>query len=1056
MNTISFFDIKNYSKQIQTYIVGVLLFCLGWFAGTNFNLSVGEGVYLNSPYTIGFMLGLLSLSVVFIATVTGTQLLFKEWDARFELLLFSTTVTKKQFTGGRFLSFYLITLTGFLLLAAGFIVGQSVRGGAAIQPGFHLLHYLYPLVLFGCVNTFFVCSVLSLIAWHTKNKLLVAICGLLLYMLYMIALLFSGSPFMAQSMPQSLQVQQVSALADPFGLSAYFFVSKDFSVLQRNTILIPLTGVLLVNRLLVITVSFFFLFLSKKYFSVAATKKGRKKKEELVSEITAPAAVAYKTAVVTFGNRQQLISVLSFLKTDLLYIFKGIAVIVAAILMLFTLGMEMYAEIEKGIRLPQKFATSGLMASTILENLHLPGILLTVYYANDLYWRGNVSRFFMLEDTTAFSASKFAGHWLSSNVLIVFFTLLSIILGMVFQIGYQYPHIDWNPYLGVFLFNSFPLMLLAGFVLMLNRLIPHKYLSLGITLVIALIMASPLAGKIITNPLLRFFTAFKGEYSDFNGYGNYMASVAQRLLFGLCVILILWLVVRLIKIRKLNLRSIAVFILLIPSCGFFAFRFMNGYIPTNKQQALEFGANYEKQYRKYQTSPQPVITDVKTQVHLSPSTNSYAVKGIYTVKNKSNSPIQKILLNFDTNLKIQKAQYVSSSETINVSQHISEIVLKQPLTPNDSATLHFTINYSWKPVNGHQTFNAIIENGSFMRISRYYPQVGYQSDYELTDSIKRKQFGLGAATPLKRIDDERTPSNDFINLDMTIDTDQGQTAVGVGELVKQWSSNGRNYFQYKTPVPVPFRFAVSSANYKAKSILHDSIKITVLYHPKHEENVVHLMQNAKLTLDYCRNNFGAYPYRSVTFAEVSSFTKGFAATAYPATIFMTENMIFHANIKADKQQDVINELAGHELSHLWWGGNQIAPDEREGAAMLTETLAMYTEMMLYKKMYGKDKMMERIKMHQQIYDAEKGFSANEPLYKVNSSNTHISYSKGAVVMVKLSELIGEQKVNDALRNLLTAAKQSNHKPVSVDFINEVLKVSDKKYHKLIKGMFMDI
>jgi hypothetical protein len=31
---------------------------------------------------------------------------------------------------------------------------------------------------------------------------------------------------------------------------------------------------------------------------------------------------------------------------------------------------------------------------------------------------------------------------------------------------------------------------------------------------------------------------------------------------------------------------------------------------------------------------------------------------------------------------------------------------------------------------------------------------------------------------------------------------------------------------------------------------------------------------------------------------------------------MTEDLIFHANIKADRQQDVINELAGHELSHL--------------------------------------------------------------------------------------------------------------------------------------------
>jgi aminopeptidase N len=37
---------------------------------------------------------------------------------------------------------------------------------------------------------------------------------------------------------------------------------------------------------------------------------------------------------------------------------------------------------------------------------------------------------------------------------------------------------------------------------------------------------------------------------------------------------------------------------------------------------------------------------------------------------------------------------------------------------------------------------------------------------------------------------------------------------------------------------------------------------------------------------------------------------------------------------------------------------------------------------------------------------------------VSGENTHISYSKGAVVMVKLTELIGEDKVNAALKSFL--------------------------------------
>jgi len=119
-------------------------------------------------------------------------------------------------------------------------------------------------------------------------------------------------------------------------------------------------------------------------------------------------------------------------------------------------------------------------------------------------------------------------------------------------------------------------------------------------------------------------------------------------------------------------------------------------------------------------------------------------------------------------------------------------------------------------------------------------------------------------------------------------------------------------------------------------------------------------------------------------------------------------------------------------------------------------LAMYTEMMLYKQMYGKEKMMERIKLHQQIYDEEKGFSTNLPLYKVGSGQTHISYSKGAVVMMQLSELIGEEKLNLALKHLIISTKQSGTKPISIDFIQEVLNHTEVRFHHQIKKMFMEI
>jgi aminopeptidase N len=205
----------------------------------------------------------------------------------------------------------------------------------------------------------------------------------------------------------------------------------------------------------------------------------------------------------------------------------------------------------------------------------------------------------------------------------------------------------------------------------------------------------------------------------------------------------------------------------------------------------------------------------------------------------------------------------------------------------------------------------------------------------------------------------------------------------------------------------------------------------------HSQNVNALIEQSKRSLDYCQQQFGTYPFRSITYAEVPSFVRGFNATAYPGVIFMTEQMAFTSNLQAEPDNDVIMELAAHELSHYWWGNNQLSPDEREGASMLTESLAMYTEMMLYKQQYGAAKMKARLVLHEQIYQAEKGYFKPEPLYKVSLGATHLAYSKGALVMVKLAELLGEEKMNLFLKEFLERYKYP-YRATTLDFL-ELLK-----------------
>ena len=142
-----------------------------------------------------------------------------------------------------------------------------MRTGSEIQDGFSISYYLYPLLIFGVFNTLLVCSFLFLLSLTVKKKLFVVVGGLFLYIFYMVVLLFSNSPFMAGSLPQSLEAQQISSLLDPFGLSAYFLESRDLTLEQKNQQIVPLTGYLLYNRILFLLISGGFLLLTEKLFS---------------------------------------------------------------------------------------------------------------------------------------------------------------------------------------------------------------------------------------------------------------------------------------------------------------------------------------------------------------------------------------------------------------------------------------------------------------------------------------------------------------------------------------------------------------------------------------------------------------------------------------------------------------------------------------------------------------------------------------------------------------------------------------------------------------------
>lgn len=950
----------------------------------------------------------------------------------------------------RFWVIFSLSFACLLLLLLGFGLGQLIAPDRSRYAAFRLSNYLPPLLIFGFVNTFFCTTVLSAVAWGSRSKMMTYVSGLLMYIFYMTMLVMSGSPLMAKGMPQSELSVLLSAIFDPFGLSGFFFQTTHWTVAQRNSQLLIPTGIFLYNRLGVALFSALMLWITFNKFSFENAKRTKSSTRQKPTSLPIKPLV-WRAVPPQDGWRATWGQAISLVKIDLIYVVKSIPFALICLGFVFSLSMEMFGDIEKGIRLPQKYASSGLLASTIIDEFNTLCLVAVVFYIHDIFWRSRASHFHLIESATPVGKWTWTlSKWLTASTLVLIFILLTLLLGIIFQWGYQYPIFDFGAYMGIFVFVGLRQIATAGLLLAIQWLIPQRLAALVVAAGVIGVVATPFGNRLLNHPMLEFLMPFAGKYTDLNGFGPYLSYFAIRHTFAIGIAGLLLFFT--LKIRGLNFNNKTwISIGVVTLCTIFlGFCLTTDYQSVTSEEVLLARAQYEKTYRKFQKIPQPTVKQVVVQVDLYPEQQAYQVEGTYVLKNLSQQKIDSVLVNFEEDFEVISAQW--DGQQLGKVPY-SVVVLAKPLLPLEYAQLRFKMRYRWQTVNGHESFNAIVQNGTFLRISRYFPQIGYQAGQEIEQKDERKKHQLGTATPLPVLEAPRKNLDDFISLDMTISTTPDQTAIGVGELKRQWQQGNRAYFQYFTPQPIPFRFGISSARYICQKEQYQGKSIEVYFHPTHRHNVQHLIDNVKVTLDYCQKNFGPYPFKTIRFAEVSGFTKGFAATAYPASIFMVEDMIFNANIHADRKQDVINELAGHELAHSWWGGNQIVPDEREGAAMLTESLAMYTELMVSKQIYGRQREEENVALFRRMYEEDRGFGIEPPLYKVRSDDVHVSYYKGLLAMHQLTQWIGEKKVNLALENFLQKHAYPNPKPISTDLLTEFYAVSPPTLHPKIDSLF---
>jgi aminopeptidase N len=246
-----------------------------------------------------------------------------------------------------------------------------------------------------------------------------------------------------------------------------------------------------------------------------------------------------------------------------------------------------------------------------------------------------------------------------------------------------------------------------------------------------------------------------------------------------------------------------------------------------------------------------------------------------------------------------------------------------------------------------------------------------------------------------------------------------------------------------------------SARYQVRKKTHKGISLEVYYDARHAYNVDKMLMSMEKSIDYYDTHFGPYRHRQARIIEFPRYAR--FAQAFPGTMPYSESIGFIANLEDKEDIDMVTYIVAHEMGHQWWAHQVVGP-EMQGSTLLSESMAQYSALMVMEKMYGRDQMNKFLRYEMDRYLGARGSEAEKetPLLEVENQG-YLHYNKASTVMYYLKEMIGEERVNAALRNVVDSfAYREPPYPTANELMGRLEAQTPDSLRYLIRDLFRKI
>jgi hypothetical protein len=659
------FELKLRLKSISTYIFFLLAALLPFFsmAARDFG-PIGSGkILLNGPFAVQLITTFVMFyGSILVAAIFGPAIL-RDFNQDTYQMIFTKPISKVAYLGGRWAGSMVAAIFVFSGIVFGTAAGTLMPSADKLRLApndFHMYFQIFASI--GIVQVFFLGSLFFCVAALTRNIVVVYLQGVALFAIYLIELI---SVITANKLERTW-----ASVADPMGLIMVQSLTRYWTVVERNSLVLHWTGPFLYNRLVWMSAGVLALIATYAFFPMSAevlgsrrsSKHAKAAREEEAAEQGRPRkrfAVQLPLATQIFDAWTTWLQFWSMTRLRVLNIVRDVVFwAICLIMVVFVLVSGHFAGRTNGVDV---WPVTYLMLQAVSGNSGLFLIIIGAMYAGEVIWRERDVRFEQIHDSLPLRDwADFVSKFLALAVVQALLVGVVLVCGVLSQIVEGYFRFELWQYAKELYLVYYPQMLMVLlFALFLQTVLGNKFMAHAVVIGFYILIPTLYAYG-VENRLYLFGEITPYTYSDMNGYGHFVKALFTVMFYWLSVggLLGVFAVVfarrgteqsfgartKLAgpRMRRL-IPAMGAFLLLIAASG--GWFYYNTHV-LNEFRTADAGrhrqAEYEKRYKKYERLPQPKVTAVDVSVAIFPERRSFSGTGFYTLVNHSAKAIDEV------------------------------------------------------------------------------------------------------------------------------------------------------------------------------------------------------------------------------------------------------------------------------------------------------------------------------------------------------------------------------------------------------------------------------